>query len=216
MNLLQLRTEVTAHGFNFDGSRINNFINDGYLLACKRVNYFVDEATQDFSTVNGTTKYSLPANLAKVREVWDTGRSFVLTPVGLRDIDNSSSTQKGPPTWYALDGANVHLYPTPDGIYSLELRYWLLPTVLSADGDTPTIPAEWHHMLWEYAVAQCYWADDDAAMGQQWDNKFATSFAEFAADVKFPDTEYPSTAKSMWDTDSQLRQPGWSIWGWGW
>lgn len=216
MNLQQLRNEVQAHGFNFDSSRINNFINDGYLLACKRVQYYIDESTEDFQTTVGTVKYSLPANFAKVREVWDTTRNIALTPVGLRDIDMSNSSQQGPPAWYALDGANMHLYPQPDAVYSLELRYWLTPAVLASDTDTPTIPQEWHRMLWEYAVAQCYWADDDAAMGGQWDQKFGTSLAEFAADVKFPDSEFPSTAKSMWDTGTQLQQPGWSIWGWGW
>ena len=215
MDLLDLRTEVQAHGFNFDPSRINRYLNDAYMLVCRRVDYYIDETTYDFQTVSGTAKYALPGNFARVREVWDTDRNIAFTAVGLRDIDMSGpSLRTGPPTAYALDAANLHLSPTPDGVYNLELRYWLLPSTLAQDTDSPTIPADWQRLLTEYAIARCYWADDDPNMGGAWDNKFATTLAEFSADVKFPDTEYPSVAKSMWEQGSSIPSGTWSVWGW--
>lgn len=212
MDLLQLRQEVLGHGFNFAPDVIDGYVNDAYFKICRRVDYYIDESAYDFSTVSGTAKYALPADFARARELWDTNRNVALTPVGLRDIDQSTSTQQGPPDWYAFDQANLHVYPTPDGIYPLELRYWVLPSTLVADTDAPTLPADYHRMLCEYAIARCYWRDDDPNMGGAWDQKFAVSLAEFEADVKFPSSEYPSVAKSMWDQGTPLRSR--SSWGW--
>lgn len=216
MNLGQLRAEVEAHGFDANqyGARINNYLNDAYMLACRRVDYYIDEASFDFSTVNGTIKYAFPADFARIRDVWDTTRNIRLMPTTLREIDNSGVPGTGAPQYYALDGSNFHIWPTPDGVYTLETRYWKLPALLSADTDTPNLPADWHRLLAEYAIARCFWGDDDAQMGQAWDQKWQMTLAEFAADQKFPDSETPDVATSMWDQERGLTQKGWSLWGW--
>jgi hypothetical protein len=198
----------------FGASRVNNYINKAYQLICRRVQYYTDETTQDFNTAAGTVKYALPANFARIRELYDTNRNLAMQYIGLRDLDQAQSSQQGPPIYYALDGANMHLYPTPDGVYPLELRYWLLPPLLVADTDVPTLPADWHDLLWMYSTARCYKAEDDPNMAQSWMDEFNENLAMFAADAKFPDTDYPTVAKSMWDEGSSLQQRGWSLWGW--
>lgn len=216
MELIDIRNEVLAKGFDptlFGIARVNQYINDGYSLICRRVQYYVDEATQDFSTAVGTTNYALPTDFARVRELRDTTRG-VIQPVGLRQIDATDSAQNGPPVFYALDAANVHLWPTPDGVYSLELRYWKMPTPLVQDTDVPNLPLDWHHLLWVYGCWQCYESEDDASMGQYWMNRFNTELAEFSADAKFPSTDFPSTARGMWESDAPLEPRGWSVWGW--
>lgn len=211
MNLGQLRAEVQIHGFgttDFPASRINAYLNDGYLLACRRVDYYADEATQTIATSAGVATFPLPGNWARIRSLLDTDREVELDQVGLRDIDRAW-VQQGTPLYYAQDGTNIHLYPTPDGVHNLQLRYWLLPAILVLDTDTPTIPTDWHRLLSEYAIARCYWGEDDIASGQQWDQKFATTLAEFEADVRFPSTDYPTRVKSMWG-DGGLGSHGWT------
>lgn len=212
MNLLQLRTETLAHGFdpNQYGTRINQYLNDAQNLVARRVDYYVDETTSLFSTTSGTDTYAWPTGLARIRSLFDTNRRVELEYVSVRAMD-ASPNSSGAPIYYAVVTSAVRLYPVPDGIYPLEMRYWTLPATLVGDTDTPTIPADWHHMLWEYAVAQCYWADDDSTMGQSWEQKFNTTLSMFAADQKFPDSDGPSQAAGMWDSGQALGSS--SVWG---
>lgn len=219
MTLAALRTEVLNHGFDPSvySSRIDQYINDAYLLACRRVEYYVDEAVSDFNTVSGTTLYPIPANFAKTRSLRDTSRGQEMIAVGLRDIDRSLPAN-GAPIFYALDGANVHLYPTPDNVYPMEMRYWQVPTMLQNDEDTPTIPDTYQRMLWYHAVAECYASDDDSATAQYWEGLFTNTLAEFAGDQKFPNDDAPNVAAGMWESGRALNPRGWSIMGsdWGW
>lgn len=217
MQLSDIRTETLNHGFDtglFSSSRLNQYINDGYLLACARVNWYGEEASNDFSTVNGTINYAWPTDVGRIRHVYDTSRDVRLLPVSLREIDNSGLPGSGPPQYYALDGSNFHIWPTPDGVYPIEVRYWKQPALLSNDDDEPIIPAKWHHLLWRYACAQCYASEDDLGMSAQWEASFEKYLAEFAADVKFPDTDTPDVARSFWDQERGITQKGWSLWGW--
>ena len=174
MNLGQLQAEVEAHGFdpNVYGARIINYLNDAYALVCRRVDYYIDEATYPFSTVANQINYPLPAGWARIRDVSDTTRDILIQPVTLRQLDNSGVPSLGPPQFYALDGANLHMWPTPDTAYTLQLRYWLMPTPLANATDIPTLPSDWHRILAEYCIARCFWGDDDPNMGGAWDQKF--------------------------------------------
>ena len=211
MNLTALQNEVLNHGFDSAtfSARITQYLNDALNLVCRRVDYYQDEATNDYNTISGTALYALPAGWARVRSLRDTSRQVELIAVGLRDIDRASTAQ-GAPAYYALDGANLHLYPTPDNAYPLELRYWLLPAQLVSGTDVPSIPADWHRILWYWAVKECYAAEDDSATAQYWEQQFNTTLAEFAADQKFPSTDYPTQARGMWGDDEMLTPAGWT------
>jgi hypothetical protein len=214
VQLSDIRTEVQNKGFDptlFGNSRINQFINDGYMLIARRADYYIDEATDAFSTVQGTSNYAFPADFARARSLFDTNRNAELLAVSIRDIDRSSTTQ-GAPSFYAIDGANVHVYPTPDGVYPLELRYWKMPALLVNDTDVPTLPTDWHHLLWVYATWQCYESEDDPQMGQYWMNRFNTELAMFQADQKFPDSDIPHQARGMWEQEATLTPSGWALW----
>lgn len=195
----------------FGSGRVNQYINDGLALIARRVQYYAEEATYDFQTAGGTALYPWPADLARARSLRDTDRQQELMAVSLRDIDRSVTTN-GWPSYYALDGAGLHLYPTPDNVYNLELRYWKLLPALVNDTDVPAIPADWHWLLWVYATWNCYESEDDPTMGGYWENRFKEGLAEFAADVKFPSTDEPHQAAGMWGQDQSLGQRGWS-WG---
>ncbi len=214
MNLIGLRQEVLNHGFdpNVFNARINQYINDGLALVARRVNYYVDDATDAFPTVAGTATYPWPANFARMRSLFDTDRNRELQYVSIRQIDQSS-TASGAPFYYALVGENVQLYPVPDAVYDLEMRYWMMPPKLNTDPEVPSIPDDWHWLLWVYGTWQCYEAEDDAQMGQYWQQRFNTGLSMFAADVKFPDADGPTIAAGMWDGPQPLSRSGF---GFGW
>ena len=249
MNLIALRNEVLAHGFDpvQYGARIDNYLNDAMNLVARRANYYVNEGVYTFSTVGGTDEYTLlnvtttqenvlsyvvdndpfsptfgqlipvitPTpipDFARARSLFDTTRRVELQYVSTRQIDRSADVQ-GAPTYYTIDGQNLRLYPKPDGVYPLEFRYWRLPPPLMQDTDTPSMPQDWHRLLWYYAVAECYAGDDDLGTGGQWMQKFTEGLAEFEADQKFPDSDGPSQAADMWGSDDALgTSHAWTRW----
>jgi hypothetical protein len=218
VQLIDIRNEVYACGFDpglYTQTRVNQFINNGYLNVVRRVNYYIDESTDDFPTITGTSLYPLPANFVKVRSLHDTGRDVEMVACGLRQIDQSYNTT-GAPAYYAMDGANLHLWPAPDNIYPLEIRYWKMPLALTADTDVPTIPPDYHSMLVYWAVAECYSADDDPTTAQQWQARYDRWLAEFAADMKFPDDDVNTQAADMWTGTPALGNRGWSVFGTDW
>lgn len=217
MNLLALRNEVLNHGFDpiAFGARINQYLNDAQALICRRVDYYVDEASLDFNTISGTSNYPQPADFARDRALRETDVQVELTQVDLRMIDRSAP-MTGPPRFYALDGVTLHLFPTPDNVYPMELRYWKLPAALVNDTDTSNIPADWHHMLWVYATWLCYEAEDDQQSGQYWMQRFNTELAEFSADQRFPSSDSPSQIADMWNPSPSVGSRGWSVYGTQW
>lgn len=210
MNLLAMKTEVLNKGFDPTqyGTRIVQWINDGQNLVARRVDYYVDEATSSLTTIPGTSVYAWPAGLAHIRSLFDTTRNIEMQYVSIRDIDRSP-VANGAPMFYALQGENFVLYPVPDSVYNLECRYWMMPPPLAANTDTPTIPADWHHMLICYATWQAYESDDDPQAGQYWETRFEKELSMFSADVKFPDTDGPVQARGMWEQDASLSPAGW-------
>lgn len=227
MNLLALRTEVLNHGFDpiQYSARINQYLNDAQNLICRRVGFLVEESTQMYATTGGTATLALPeptydsngnpsGGFARVRELFNADLNVALEGVGLHDIDQSAVAQ-GQPCFYALDGKNIRLYPTPDGVYNLELRYWQMPTALVNDTDVSSLPADWHFLLWEFAVFRCYRGDDDAQMSQFWWGEFTRDLAMFEADQKFPSTDFPTRANGMWEDGRTLTPSGsaWTLYG---
>lgn len=220
MQLIDMRTEVLACGFDqnlFGASRITQYLNNAYFNTVRRVSYYIDEAAQDLSTVPGTATFALPSDFAKIRSLHRTDLGRELESVELRDIDRSIITS-GEPYAYAQDGVNLHLYPTPDQVYPLELRYWKIPAALSADTDVPTIPSDYHNILIYSACAEGYRAEDDHATAQQWQALYDRGLSQLAADLKFDNSDAPSQVKGMWQSGRGLNQRGWSIMGsdWGW
>ena len=200
MNLLDIRAEVPNHGFDpvlFPSSRIDAYINDGQWLIARRVAYYNSEAAFAIPTVAGQSSYPLPDGWAQIRYLVDTDRDYVLPQVSLRDID-SAQPSYGVPGVFTVDGPNVHLYPTPDGPYDLELRYWLLPPQLVSDQDVPSLPADWHRILWIYGCWQAYESEDDGQMAQYWQGRFTSELAEFSADARFPSNDFPTQLESIW------------------
>jgi hypothetical protein len=200
VQLSEIRAEVAANGFDpvqFGAARLTSYINDGYQFICTSVNFTGDESVQDFTTTAGTATYPQPTDVSDIRSLRDTSRRLELRALTLRQLDRGPASQ-GPPSCYAQSGQSFVLWPTPDGPYPLELRYWKIPAALVADTDVPTvIPANWHWLLWSWAIAQAFRAEDDVQRAQSWDARFTQGLAAFSASVKFT-SDMPTRAASMW------------------
>lgn len=103
------------------------------------------DKTGTVATVASTATVALPADFLKARAVdilIDASRYVPLRqlqPGSAYGFDGTS----GRPVGYLHVGANLELFPTPDAVYTIRLRYVPTATVLSADGDSVDIPNGW-------------------------------------------------------------------------
>lgn len=212
MNLLALKNEALAHGFDptSTSDRLVQYLNDAMFHVARRVNFYENESTETIATTAGSSTVPFPADFMKERSLVNTDTDTELQYVSLRDIDRSP-VNSGTPEYFAVDGANLHLYPTPNAATDLLLRYWKLPTTLVADGDVPSIPSDYHRLLWMWAVMEAYAAEDDPQTAGYWKGRFDELLAEFEADQRFP-AEGPTQLRSMWDQEQGLGTV-WTPWG---
>lgn len=210
MNLLELRAEVLAHGFaqaQYAG-RVVVYLNDALRLFARRIQFYAEEAAQTIPTVAGVATYAWPADFGKGRYLLDTDTDRTLESVRLRALDTVPSST-GRPVLYALSGPSVALWPTPDAVYNLLLRYWRLPPVLVADADEPAIPLDYHQALIYYALGRCFASEDDTQMAQYWSGLWQQALHDAAVDLRFPSSDRRGRVPSMWDDDAVA--PGWSM-----
>lgn len=60
---------------------------------------------------------------------------------------NESSDNQGQPTHYVREACQILLYPTPDDVYTLTMRYWTTLDDLSSS-QSPQIPQSWHELIY--------------------------------------------------------------------
>lgn len=104
------------------------------------------------TTADGTQEYSLTgtSNRATILDVQDATNGAFVNPksqVWGRRYDLSTNSNSIP-TWYTTDGVDgsgdtqVKLFPTPDGVYSLNFNVVQREADLSSDSDTVSIPSQ--------------------------------------------------------------------------
>lgn len=207
--LIELRNEVLAHGFDVGQvltlDDVTRYLNIALRRVARKIDFYAEESSQAFATVAGTAAYAWPTDLGRMRYLRLVDDAVVLTPTRLREVD-SSAASTGKPRLYALSGAGVMLYPTPDAAYNMMLRYYALPALMVADTDVPAIPEDYHSSLTFYAIQRCYEREDDAQMGQYWEGRWLAALADMRADVKFPSADGPRRIDSMWPTEPSMPQ----------
>lgn len=123
------------------------------------------QTTGTLSLVDGTEAYALASNFSKFRSdailitsptndekvIWRVGS------VGFRNRNpvTSNDSEGTPNEWFEdpNDDTKVRFSPIPGSSFTASYDYLALPTDMSADSDTPFLPARWHHILVDYALA---------------------------------------------------------------
>ncbi len=150
---LEMQTEVIAHLGNHKqatNALTKEWINRVYIMLTSVFRFHDLEASDtSITTVNGTASYATPSGVRVITSIRDTTNKLLLTP---KDIDwyetqDDSSDTKSKPEFWLRYGANIILWPTPDGAYATRIRYRKNPTALSADGDVTVLPDEWDDVI---------------------------------------------------------------------
>lgn len=86
----------------------------------------------------------------------------------------SEATRTGAPI-YISEGTDrkLYLHPIPDAAYTLRGRYYKAPQVLSADGDTPEMPEEFHEAIMWRALMKLAIFDEAAQLTPYYTNEYS-------------------------------------------
>lgn len=163
MTLAQLRAELQARGFDYlSDTRCNTFLNAAYQVD-------ICEA-QDFPFLESSTTGVAPKTISDLRTietVVDSVQNLKLSPLDRRmitdGIDSDLTTTGSPVYYYLTSGTTVAVYPANTS-NSLSIRYWKVPTALSADADEPILPTRYHSLIVDGAVRRAYEDDDEGEM----------------------------------------------------
>lgn len=116
------------------------------------------EVTATFPTVAAQRLYGVPSPFEALRLISilnpDSSAHVVLDVMSIVEYENNyveGTDQEKFPTHYTREGCNIRLWPTPDAIYTLTLKYWSPLTSLSTS-QNPTTPPVWHECILYGAV----------------------------------------------------------------
>jgi hypothetical protein len=85
------------------------------------------------------------------------------------DPDDTTRNPTGPPASWRFYSNTIRLFPAPDAAYTLLMRYYKRPTLLSADSEIPSIPSEFQELIVSgaaYRILQVKDQYDQAAIHQ--------------------------------------------------
>jgi hypothetical protein len=158
-----IQTEVIARlGNRGDiAARSVTWINDAYfeILMNPRFTFFELDSAQIAATTIGQRTYSLPADLWFILSLRDNTNNIKLQRTHTMVLDKIAPTS-GQPVRYARFGLAVELDPTPNGVFTLQLRYRKRVTEL-APGGSMIIPREWDEPVTVLAVVKGFEALDN-------------------------------------------------------
>ena len=126
---------------------INNWINDTRVDLALKYNFRYLYAEATASTTAGTYRYALPSDYLGHLVVWAGSKKLMrisqrefdeLTQTSISDdyavreltIEETVTTDslQAAPDYYIERGMEIDLYPTPDAVYTLTLRYYAKPS----------------------------------------------------------------------------------------
>lgn len=160
--LSDIRTKVRQRvkDENYDGSEITNYLNDTQNDIFNEYQLPFMEAIQEYTLAIGeadiTNTLGLPTDFvtpidlvltSSAQEKLLTNRSFIEIDQLYPDYESNPGIAQGAPSsWYKY-AQTIKVYPQPDQAYTVALRYYKSPTLLSSDSDIPSLPAAFEEIL---------------------------------------------------------------------
>lgn len=155
MNLSTMRTAVrtrmgnpSTDGFYSD-SQLNDLINEALHFVSSMDDWPWLQTSETITTAAGDGEYTPNANWVRTKQLYiNESEPFIL--ISLAEVNNYGSTQ-GEPAAYHIYDEDLYLRPVPSGVYSVVHQYIRKETDLSADGDSPIMPSQFHYAIVEFA-----------------------------------------------------------------
>lgn len=154
------RVQQRIRDTGYSSTEIKGYLNDTQNDVFNEYRLPFMETTQTYTLTPDVSDISngagLPANYVQALDITLTssGRESVLQYVDVREIDNlypdpddTSINPSGQPTKWYFYADTIKVFPVPDEAYTLSLRYFKKPTLLSSDADVPELPSQFEEIL---------------------------------------------------------------------
>lgn len=197
-DLLAMRTEMQEHGFSDTSTaRLNALLNDAYYEVCSRYPWpflEAEDASVTLAAASGDPG-SLPTDLrAVVSLVNNSDGGWALVPERweyLQKVYAGALTLPAPPVYYYFVADTLHTFPLSDKAYTFQMRYIRFPVALVNDTDVPYIPERHRRVIVLGALRAAYRMEDDAELGQVFENQFEARIQQMVEDLTRHDYDRP-------------------------
>lgn len=156
VTLVQQRIRDTG----YSTTEIKQYLNDVQNDIFNEYRLPFMETTQTYTATVGVSDIAngsgLPANYTQTIDLINTfASSERLIPYKnvteldylYPDEDDLTAHPAGVPQYWYFYAQTIKLFPAPDKAYTLTLRYYKKPTLLSADSDVPSVPSQFQELL---------------------------------------------------------------------
>lgn len=212
MNLGQLRTSLQTKGWETDTATIQTeALNAAYrrVVAYKRWPFMEAEGTVTATVGQGNVSLAALTTLLSIDSIrLASGTQY--PEVSYRDPETVKAAlhadrDNGTPVWWTYYDDQLWLYPRPDLAYTVTVQYILDPPDLSADGDTPIIPAAYHDLLVWGAISDIAFRERDYTGQAVADQKYARLLREMEGSyhLRQRQTRSQILRSPFWDTVEQ-------------
>ncbi len=148
-------------------------LNTSYWELIDKFNFREKEVTATFPTEIGVIRYNMPEPFEALRQLSilnpDSRKHTTLERMTKYEYENfyvEGEDQYGYPEKYLREGCFARLWPTPDKVYTMTIKYWTTLADL-ANGQDPQIPQAWHEIIKYGAVWRGYIDLGDFARANQ-------------------------------------------------
>lgn len=194
-----LQDEVLQFQFEEQKYRplVSVWLNDAQRKAVLESELRTQEQAQAYETTSGDATLALPEDYARWIDFYDTETNE--HPVELTQGEyDAAEVLSGRPGAYVVIGEEITLYPVPDAAYGLSLRYWRLPQDMSADGDVPEIPPQYHNLLVAYAMQRAYARENDYTASRFWREEWEAGMLKMRGEASHDTAAGPEQVQGMW------------------
>lgn len=136
-----------------DATTAKKYVNRAYLQMAMSFQFYGVETKTTFNTAAADNDYDIGTVAVGAKDIVAIYNNTQDYPLVQRDIVwweatlEDPTTVTGEPTDWVRYGDDILLYPTPDAIYEMNIRYKTNPAEMTTDGESPVFPEEWHEAI---------------------------------------------------------------------
>lgn len=224
MNLGQLQAAVQAYGYGTDtAAQQLVFINAAYREIHSKQRWPFLEAfdtslsttpgvnTVSIATLGGATPYR---NIDAVRIFTDgtanSGQDMdYIQPQEMRTHETEYSDWSGKPTNWSIIDQTIHVWPFPDGVYTLGIDYIIEPPDLAISTDIPILPLPYHDVIVFGALKQIAMRERDLWSIGNYGAEYQRRLQEFEEEYFLRQRQTSSTVAHNPSKYGRFAQSGW-------
>lgn len=142
---------------------------------------------QSISTVASTVSYSLDSNCLGIKSVFDTTSDKRLLRVGTEKFMTFDEDTEGNPKFYTRYGGKVHLWPTPDAVYTVKVLKRIEHSSWTSGAND--LPAQWDPVVLALAAHYGFGALEELQQSSFWFNRAMALIRSRREDIELDDGE---------------------------